>query len=314
MEGLLLAGLILACAATVTIWLQKRKADAQANDTAQQLTAIKNRFQGIVDADAEAVRVRREAEEQKERIAGDALRAADEAEARERRALATLQRTEADLATLTTESQRLRDELALLSEEAHLLDFGVYEPRFQFPDSSDYKARLSEVRREQKASIKDGRAAHTPSDWTVNGSAAKGKKMVRDRLKLMFRAFNGECDAAVARVKYNNVEVMERRMANAFERVNKLSVTTGCEIEPMYLRLKLDELHLTHEYHEKRQAEREEQRQIREQMREEMKAKKEIERLQREAEKEEARYEKALAKARAEVADAAGAKQDKLRS
>ena len=130
----------------------------------------------------------------------------------------------------------------------------------------------------------------------------------------MFRAFNGECDAAVARVKYNNVEVMERRMTKAFERVNKLSVTTGCAIEPVYLRLKLAELHLTHEFHEKRQAEREEQRQIREQMREEMKAKKEAERAQREAEKDEARYEKALAKARAEAADAAGAKQDKLRS
>ncbi len=137
--------------------------------------------------------------------------------------------------------------------------------------------------------------------------------MVRDRLKLMFRAFNGECDAAVARVRYNNVEVMERRMETAYERINKLSVTTGCSIERMYLRLKLAELHLTHEFHEKREAEREEQRQIREQMRDEMKAKKEIERVQREAEKDEARYEKALAKARSEVADTVGAKQDKLR-
>ena len=223
--------------------------------------------------------------------------------------LAAIARAESDLADLATDAERLRRSVALLSEEAHLHDFGVYEPRYQFPESANYKVKLDEVRAAQKTAIKNGAASHAPTDWTVNGDKRKGAKMVRDRLKLMFRAFNGECDAAVARVRYNNVEVMERRMETAFERVNKLSITTVCEITPMYLRLKLAELHLTHEFHEKR----EEQRQIREQMREELKAKKEMERAQREAEKEEARYEKALAKARVEVA-AAGAKQDKLRS
>ena len=304
----------LATVAAILLWLAKRKSDARADELETSLTKTRDRFRGIVDADAEAERVRQEAAEQRERIAGDALRAADEAEAREKRALAALARAESDLTDLATDAERLCLDINLLSEEAHLHDFGVYEPRYQFPESADYKAKLDEVRKAQKTAIKNGAASHAPKDWTVNGDKRKGAKMVRDRLKLMFRAFNGECDAAVARVRYNNVEVMERRMVKAFERVNKLSVTTGCAIEPMYLRLKLSELHLTHEFHEKRQAEREEQRQIREQMREELKAKKEMERAQREAEKEEARYEKALAKARAEVADAAGAKQDKLRA
>ena len=314
MEIALAVTTALAALAAVALWLANKKSDARAADLEASLAATRERFKSVVDADAEAERVRREAAEQRERIAGDALRAADEAESRERRAVEARSRAEEDLEALAAESQRLRDEVALLSEQAHLHDFGVYEPRYQFPESADYKAKLDEVRKAQKTAIKNGAASHAPKDWTVNGDKRKGAKMVRDRLRLMFRAFNGECDAAVARVRYNNVEVMERRMENAFERVNKLSVTTGCAIEPMYLRLKLAELHLTHEFHEKRQAEREEQRQIREQMREEMKAKKEVERAQREAEKDEARYEKALAKARAEVADAAGAKQEKLRS
>ena len=277
------------------------------------LTQVRERFRGVTDADAEAERVRRAAAEQRQLIAGDALRAAAEAEARAKKALKAMTNAEKDVADLATDAGRLRREVNLLSEQAHLHDFGVYEPRYQFPESADYKAKLDEVRKAQTTAIKNGAASHAPTNVTVDGSVAKGKRMIGDRLKLMFRAFNGECDAAVARVRYNNVEVMERRMEQALTRINKLSVTTGCAIEPMYLRLKLSELHLTHEFHEKREAEREEQRQIREQMREEMKAKKEMEQAQRTAEKEEARYEKALAKARAEVAEVAGAKQDKLR-
>ncbi|MEI9909015.1 MAG: DUF4041 domain-containing protein [Bacteroidota bacterium] len=35
---------------------------------------------------------------------------------------------------------------------------------------------------------------------------------------------NGECDAIIAKVKWNNVVKMEQRIRNAFESVNKL----GC--------------------------------------------------------------------------------------
>jgi hypothetical protein len=32
-------------------------------------------------------------------------------------------------------------------------------------------------------------------------------------LNLLLRAFNGECDAAIAKVRYDNVQVMEARMS-----------------------------------------------------------------------------------------------------
>ena len=57
---------------------------------------------------------------------------------------------------------------------------------------------------------------------------------------------------------------------------------------------KLSELRLAHEFQEKRQAEREEQRRIRERIREEEKAQREFDKARKDAEKEEARYEKAL--------------------
>ena len=60
------------------------------------------------------------------------------------------------------------------------------------------------------------------------------------------------------------------------------------------------------------QEEREEQRAIREQMREEARVEKEIEKATREAERDEAKYNEALERARSEIAEAEGAKHDKL--
>lgn len=87
-----------------------------------------------------------------------------------------------------------------------------------------------------------------------------------------------------------------------------------CKITEAYVDLKLQELHLVHEYQEKVQAEKEEQRRIREQMREEEIAQRELEKARQEAEREEKRYGDALIKARQEVELAAGEKQQKLLS
>lgn len=85
-----------------------------------------------------------------------------------------------------------------------------------------------------------------------------------------------------------------------------------CSITREYLGLRLNELYLAHEYQEKLQEEKEEQRRIREQMREEEVAQRELEKARQEAENEEKRYAAALAKAQEAAERAAGAKQQKL--
>jgi hypothetical protein len=100
-----------------------------------------------------------------------------------------------------------------------------------------------------------------------------------------------------------------RNLRNRYSRitdVEKVSLTTD------YLKLKLDEIRLTHECEEKRHQEREEQRRAREEQREEERASKEIEKAREEAEAEEARFQKALEKAREEAAKATGAQLEKL--
>jgi len=138
--------------------------------------------------------------------------------------------------------------------------------------------------------------------------------MTDRQIKLMARAFNGECDSIIPKVRYNNYYNIEKRIQTAYKALNKLGEPNHCTIVSDYLMLKLDELRLVHEYEEKSQIEKEEQRRIREQIRDEERALREIEKARQEAEKEEERYQKALDKARQEVEQATGARQDRLQS
>ena len=107
---------------------------------------------------------------------------------------------------------------------------------------------------------------------------------------------------------------MEQRIDRSFEALNKLGETQHCAISSGYLDLKISELRLAHEYQEKREAEKEEQRRIREQMREEERVRREIEKAKSDAEKEEQRYAAALEKARQELQRAGDQKRAELQS
>jgi hypothetical protein len=136
--------------------------------------------------------------------------------------------------------------------------------------------------------------------------------MIRHHTKLMLRAFNGECDAAIANVSWNNAQTMEQRVRKAFTDINKLGQVEHIMISDLYLMLKVEELQMTHEYEQKRYTVREEQRRIREQMREDERTQKEIEKALEESASDEEKYAVAVSKARDEATRAMGAKLEKL--
>ena len=212
------------------------------------------------------------------------------------------------------ELEELTRELDAARDQSNLQSFGIYESHYDFESSAAFKAKLDEIRTQQKAMVRDKTAAVCSTEWQVEGSKVKGRQMVQRYLKLQLRAFNGECDAAVVKVRYNNVAVMEQRINRSFAALNKLGETQHCTIAPKYLDLKISELRLAHEYQERREAEKEEQRRIREQMREEERVRREIEKTKSDAEKEEQRYETALEKARQELQSAGDQKRDELQS
>lgn len=291
--------------------------------TQLKLREVKERFRPVLDLEAERKRVGDElahtkaaadktlAAEQKRvtteltRAREEADKAVKEAEIRRRQAGTQRAELEASIAKLTAEFQALE-------EEAVLRSYGFYKPIYDFSTSEKYEERLENIRERQKAILKAKTAAFCNIEWQVNGSKSEGRKQTERTLKLMLRAFNGEADACVAKVTYKNVKAMEARIEKSAEAINSLAEIQQCFIAKEYVNLKLDELHLAHEYQEKLHDEREEQRRIREQMREEEAAQRELERAKLEAEREAKRSEDALRKARAEFEKAHGTEQQRL--
>ena len=105
-------------------------------------------------------------------------------------------------------------EVAALGERLDLHEVGLLAPRFNFGEAVEYKIRLDQNRDQQSAMVKAGRAAVCTSEWRISGSLAEGKKVTGQILKLMLRAFNGECDALVAKVRYDNATSFSERMRN----------------------------------------------------------------------------------------------------
>ena len=206
----------------------------------------------------------------------------------------------------------LRKELSVLEENLEIQSFGLYKPHYDFTTSEEYKVTLEENYEKQKSLIKQDSAARCTKEWSVEGSKREGERMTKQYTKLMLRAFNGECDASILKVRWNNVGIMDARIRKAFEVINKLGTVWNIFITQDYLDLKIQELRLTHELEEKLNREKEEQRRIHEQMREEEKVQREIEQAKEKAEDEEKQYQKALEKARAELDKAKGAELDEL--
>lgn len=206
----------------------------------------------------------------------------------------------------------LQREIGAVEEAIEIQSFGFYKPRYGFESSDQYAQRLEEVRRQQQEMLKSERAARCEKTFAIDGSVKKGAAMVRDHSKLMLRAFNGESDAAIAKVKYDNVTSLKARIEKSFMAINKLGESKFVEITPEYLALRVDELHLVHEFREKQHEERQVQRAIKEQMREEQRAEEEIQQALEQAQKDEAQKGAALAMARADLAESTGRQHEKF--
>jgi len=300
MQALIIVTLLLLSLLAIAVYLLTQ-ARAEKRRLSKELQALISRFQGVYDADKERENVLLNLEAERQQLNADITGLKTRRES-----------MQAEAKQIYSALRKIRSELEMYSEEAHLMDFGFYEPHFSFPDSDGYKDRLDQIRKAQKQLIKEKRAAVSHKDWQVGGSAKEGKRLTDQRLKLMLRAFNGECDSAIAKVRYNNIHVMDKRITKAFETINKLSSSLACELTKEFYNLKILELQLEHEYRVKKQEEKDEQRRIREEMREEARAKKEIEDAIKQAEQEAERNERALQQAREELSQASQEQREKL--
>jgi hypothetical protein len=275
----------------------RRHADAKLNETIEEAKGIRRQADAVL---AESV------EESKGILAGALQRRNDITE--------EINEIHRDIDIAKRDLKILIDALDLKSDDACLLEVGYYDPIYAFADLPRFEKELQRVREKQKDMLKlDGENGNKRSAafWFNQDSseafqrrAKESTKRIKNILRLMLRAFNGECDAYIAKVNYRNVEAMKNRMESSFDQINKLAEAWGCVISPKYLATRQSELQLVFEYEEQKQKEKEEQAQIREQMREEQKAAREAERAKQQAEKEEAEYQEMLERAKLEAANA----------
>lgn len=198
------------------------------------------------------------------------------------------------IVNLEKEIMSKKNEIIELDNQILLQDFGIYTPVYNLMNSEAYKDRLTVIRQRQKDMIKNDSACLYPTNMTLDGSAAKGKKLIKDNVKQILRSFNNECDAVIDKVKFNNIDAIRKKIEKSYNDLNKMNSSMQISIVYKYLELKLEELNLCYEYAIKKQEEKEEQKRIREQLREEARLQKELEEARKSIEKEKSHYENAL--------------------
>ncbi len=274
---------------TTIRWRDQQLATAEVKVAFDKLT---ERFKHVVDLDDERKRL-------EEKIAAIAMEIV--------RSNTTLQKTNAEV-------EALNSKLKLYTTDLNAIDYGLYQPHFDFDVSQKFKAEIERVRDEQKRLIKDGDAIKETGRAT-NRNFSKSEEATRKQLKkLILRAFNGEIDSLISNANWSDVQRLGDRLYAINEAISDLVETFGISISSEYVDLKHKELLLNYEYQEKRRIEREEQRRIQAQMREEERAQREIERALNEAKDEEERYAKALERAKREVLLAKDGEVDVLNS
>jgi hypothetical protein len=214
----------------------------------------------------------------------------------------------AEAPQLAREADRLRNELANVTRQLHgtraeladaqtevietreaalLQEVGIYEFRHPLEDSVAYKSRIETLKDQIKTMARSGNAVVGATAWQVNGSAAQGRKMVKDFSKLMLRAYNNEADNLARTMKPYKLDSSVSRLHKSRETIARLGKTMSIEVTDAYHRLRVAELELTADYLAMVAEEKERAREERERLREERKAmaefKREEERLQKEA-------------------------------
>lgn len=243
---------------------------------------------------------RQEVEVELERVQGIVARAGGEAlpglAAESARLQAEVAAHQHQLAAVRSELAALRQDVVETRETAILQEVAIYDYRHPLDDAAAYKARLATLKDEIKAATKRDHAVVGATSWTVNGSEAQGRKMVKDFSKLLLRAYNNEVDNLVRTMKPYKLETSIVRLGKTRETIARLGKTMTISVTDYYHHLRVQELELTADYLAMVAEEKERAREERERLREERKAMQEFKREEERLAKERSHRHAVLAR------------------
>ncbi len=252
--------------------LEQRKATLEAEANELEASLARERAEAVASVEKEATKAREAAEKHIEDLAG-----------RQR--------------TLEQRTAELSEQVVITEETAILQEVGIYEYHHPLTDAVAYQAELKRLKDLIKVmALKDGGAVLADKGWTVNGSAPKGRAMVRDYSKLVLRAYNAEADNLVRALKPYKLDSATERLNRIAGVISKLGKTMDIRISDSYHQLRIKEMELTADFLEKRAEEKERERAERERLQEERKVQEELARERVRLEKEHQHYLNVLAR------------------
>lgn len=191
-----------------------------------------------------------------------------------------------ELSKLHQQIDHHKKQVISYDDQINIESYGLYTPHYSFTSSPEYKEKLDNIRALQRSMIKNNKAGLITHQMLFNNSVAEGNKMQRENIKQLIRTFNVECEAAINKATISNMSRIEQRIKKSFETLNKLNERNLIVLSKRYLNLKLDELHLSFEYAQKKEEEKEILREEREKEKEERKVQAEIAKQRKAVEQE----------------------------
>lgn len=163
-------------------------------------------------------------------------------------------------------------------EEQFKIDVQIEEQfKIDIQSSQKWQEIYDEQVEKSKQLVKQRKACICNTNWTVDGSKTKGKKMTEDGIKIALMSFDTVVDRACNYVTVNNYEKLRHKVELAFNKINKLNSVNQISITHEYLESKLAELETIHKYRLMKQQEKEKTKEIKRKAAEERREKERLE-------------------------------------
>lgn len=193
-----------------------------------------------------------------------------------------------------SELKALQKEVIVLNDDLDLQEYGFFERKYKFSDSTKYKEELETLRKRQKQLVKDKKAGVIVRPMLLDNSKSKGRAMQNQLIKAMIRDFNGEVDAHLVKVTATNLSKKVDAVVKSFNQLNKMYSRNLVCLSNDYLELKISELQLAVEYELQKLEEKELLREQRAKEREDKKLQAELAAKRKQIEKDRKHFKQML--------------------
>lgn len=207
-----------------------------------------------------------------------------------------------ELSDLEAQTAAVRQDLGIMRQQVldvrdaiDVQEFGLYDFEHPAEVSARLAAELSALRVAIKQCVGEKRATTSIPSFTFDGSAAKGRKFIRDMSQMMLAAYNAEAENAIKTVKAGNLSTATARLEKAAERVMRNGSMIQLQITGEYHQLRVRELAVAARHLAAVQAAKEAERARRAELREAKRVEDELKRERAKLDKEREHYVNALA-------------------